>query len=151
MRDVTVALTGAGALALVVILPLHDDDISSGPYNSTSVLSVAPHSCNDDEVPQHHWPSLVLVWTIMAPWRRWRYPDRATTAMATAHKGSGDCASTPLIAPCSSAAATVLCLVPHLREQEGGMMRGNTTASRHIARGSGVRRADGWRKAEAAQ
>jgi hypothetical protein len=34
MRDVTAARTGGGALALAVILPLHDEDIGGGPYDS---------------------------------------------------------------------------------------------------------------------
>ncbi len=71
MRDVTVALTGAGALALAVILTLHNDDIGGGWYNSTLVLSVAPHSCNDDKLPQHHRPPLVHMWMMMAPQRCW--------------------------------------------------------------------------------
>ncbi len=70
-KDATMAGTGGGALALAVILPLRNDDIGSGPYNSILALSVTPHSCNHDKVPQHCWPSLVHAWTTMAPQRRW--------------------------------------------------------------------------------
>jgi hypothetical protein len=59
MRDVTAAGTGGGTLALVVILPLHDDDIHGSPYNSALMLSVAPHCRDDDTAPWHCWPSLV--------------------------------------------------------------------------------------------
>ncbi len=40
MRDPTTAGSGNGASALAVILPLRDDDIGSGPYNSALALSV---------------------------------------------------------------------------------------------------------------
>jgi hypothetical protein len=69
MKDATAAGTGGGALALAVILPLRDDDIGGGPYYSALALSVAPRSCDDDEAPRHHRPSLVHAWTTMAPWR----------------------------------------------------------------------------------
>ena len=42
MRDATTAGTGGGTLALAVILPLHNDDIGGGLYDSASALSVAP-------------------------------------------------------------------------------------------------------------
>ncbi len=51
MREATAAETGGGALALAVILPLRNDDIGGGLYDSASALSVAPCSCNDDEAP----------------------------------------------------------------------------------------------------
>jgi hypothetical protein len=71
MTDTTVAGTGGGALALaVIILPLHNNDISGTLYNSAVLLSVAPPSCDDDKVPWHRQPSLVYVWTMMAPWPR---------------------------------------------------------------------------------
>jgi hypothetical protein len=70
MRDATTAGTGGGTLALAVILPLRDGDIGGGPYDSASVLSVAPPSCDDDKALRHRRPSLVHAWTTMAPWRR---------------------------------------------------------------------------------
>ncbi len=71
MRDAIVAGTGGGALGLVVILSLRDNDIGGSLYDNALALSVAPCSCNNDKVPWHHWPSLVHVWMMMAPWRRW--------------------------------------------------------------------------------
>ncbi len=67
MRDATAEGNGSDTLALVVILPLHNEDIGGGPCNSALALSVAHHSCYDDKVPRHCRPSLVYARTTMAP------------------------------------------------------------------------------------
>jgi hypothetical protein len=71
MRNATAAENGGGALALAVILPLCDNDIGGGPYDRALMLSVAPRSHDDDEVPRHCRPSLVYAWTTMVPQCHW--------------------------------------------------------------------------------
>jgi hypothetical protein len=66
VRDETAAGTGGGVSALAVILPLCNNDIGGGPYDSALALSVAPRSRYDDVVPRHRWLSLVPTWTTMA-------------------------------------------------------------------------------------
>ncbi len=147
MRDATAEGTGGGASVLVVILPLRDDDIGGGPYDSASALSVSPRCPDYDEAPRHRRPSLLT-----------HDNDGASAPSVTpclcndgdgkrAQEGSRDGASTPSIAPCLSVAATLLWVVPHPRKREGGMMRGFATASRRVARGGGMRRAGArWRQ-----